>query len=166
MATIYCWIYGISLIIVAPSTIGSCATIFNTPKVNNINKRLQYLGKVHTDILFGDFFALGGHWCALLLVDVSTRYCWLYGMYLLSSTSITSVLEKFKSDAGRPPHWFHYDFNRKLIGGNALRWILSNCSNIISAPAGRQSLNELAKCTWRTLIKMERSFVIEKQVGR
>ena len=78
------------------------------------------------DIVFGDCVALGGHRYALLLVDVATKYCWVYGILSLSSTSITSALELFKADAGRLPHRFHSDFDRKLIGGNALRWILSN----------------------------------------
>ena len=55
------------------------------------------------DIVFGDCVALGGHWYALLLVDVATIYCWLYGISSLSSTSITSALEKLKSEAGQLP---------------------------------------------------------------
>ena len=77
-----------------------------------------------------------------------------------------SELQLFKEDAGRLPHRFHSDFNRKLIGGNALQWILSNGFNIIAAPAGRQSLNGLAERTWRTIIQMTRAFITEEQVGR
>ena len=84
------------------------------------------------EIVFGDYVALEGHQYALPLVDIATRYCWIYGMLSLSLTSITSVLEQFKSDAGRLPQQFQSDFYRKLIGVNALRWILSNGSNIIT----------------------------------
>ena len=63
-------------------------------------------------------------------------------------------------------HRFHSDFDRKLIGGNALQWILSNSSNIITAPAGRQSSNGLAERTWRTIIQMSQAFITEKQVGQ
>ena len=87
-------------------------------------------------------------------------------MFSLSSTSITSALELFKADAGRLPHRFHSDFDRKLIGGNALQWILSNVSNIITAPDGHQSSNGLVERTWCTLIQMERSFITEKKLGR
>ena len=93
------------------------------------------------DIVFGDYLAVGGHRYALLLVDVATIYYWLYGMLLLSSTSITSALELLKADMGRLPNRFHADFDRKLIDGNAIRWILSNSSNIIAAPAECQSSN-------------------------
>ena len=55
------------------------------------------------DIVFSDFVYLVGHQYALLLVDMDTRYCWLYGMYSLSSSSITSDLEVFKSELGKLP---------------------------------------------------------------
>ena len=86
-------------------------------------------------------------------------------MSSLSPTSITSALELFKAEAERLPHRFHSDFDSKLIGWNSLRWILSNSSNIIAAPAGRQYSNGLAECTWRNIIRMARSFITEKQVG-
>ena len=110
--------------------------------------------------------ALGRHSYSLLLVYVATRYCWLYGMSSLSSTLITSALELFKVDAGRLTQRFHSEFDRKLIGENALRWILSNVSNIIAAQYGRQSSNVLAERTWRTIIQMVRAFITEKQVGQ
>ena len=44
-----------------PSTIGFFATISNPPKVKPINKQCHILDKFHMDIVFGDFFALGGH---------------------------------------------------------------------------------------------------------
>ena len=87
-------------------------------------------------------------------------------MSSLSSTSITSALEWFEADAVRLTQRFHSNFDRKLIGGNALRWILSNGSNIIAAPAGRQSPNGLAERTWHTIIQIARAFVTDKQVGR
>ena len=148
-----------------PSTIGSFSTIKNPAKGKRIKKRRQFLDKVHMDIVFGDCVALWGHWYALLLVDVSTRECWLYVMSSLSSTSITSALELFKADAGRLTHRFHSDFDRKLIGVNALRCIISNGTNITAAPAGRQSSNGLAERTWRTIIQMLQAFITEKQVG-
>ena len=94
-----------------PITISSFANISNTTKVNPIKKRRQYTDKVHMDIVFGDCVALGGHQYALLLVDVDTRYCWIYGMLSLSSMSIISGLEKSIADTGRLPHQFHSDFD-------------------------------------------------------
>ena len=72
-----------------PSTIGSFATISNPHKGKPIKKRHKFLDKVYMEIVFGDCVALRGHWYDLLLVDVATIYCWLYGMTSLPSTSIT-----------------------------------------------------------------------------
>ena len=97
------------------STIVFFITISNPPKVKPIKKRRQYLDKFHMNIVFGECVDLGGHRYALLLVDVSTRYFCIYGMPYLSSTSINSALENFKSEAGKLPKRFHSDFDRKLI---------------------------------------------------
>ena len=85
------------------------------------------------DIVFGDCVTLGGHWYAIPFFDVATIYCWLYGMSYLSSTSITSSIEIFKSEAGHLPKCFHSDFDIKIIGVIDLHWILANGLNIIAA---------------------------------
>ena len=118
------------------------------------------------DITFGDCVALGGYRYALILVDVATRYCWIYGLTSLTSSQIIAALELFRADAGGIPRRFHSDFDKKLIGGKALRWILENHSNIIAAPRGRQSSNGLAEGTWKTIVRMARAYITEKQVGR
>ena len=99
-------------------------------------------------------------------MDVATRYCWIYGLTSLTSNHIISALESFCADANGVPKKFHSDFDTKLIGGQALKWIHQNNSKVIAAPAGRQSSNGLAERTWRTLIQMARAYITEKQVGR
>ena len=47
-----------------------------------------------------------------------------------------------------------------------LRWINEQGSKIWAAPARRQSSNGLVERTWQTLVRMARSFITEKQVGR
>jgi hypothetical protein len=64
------------------------------------------------------------------------------------------------------PREFHSDFDKKLMGGNALRWIQENGSSIIAAPAWRQSSNGLVERTWQTMVCMARSYFTGKQVGR
>lgn len=103
---------------------------------------------------FGDCIALGGYRYALLLVDVSTRYCWIYDLSFLSDVEIIAALEVFQDDTGALPKQFHAGFDKKLIGRKALKWIITNKSNVIVAPAGRQSSNGIAECTWRTIIGM------------
>ena len=91
------------------------------------------------DMVYGDCLSLGGFCYVLLLVDVGTRYCWLYGMTSLTYTHTIHAFDTFKSDVGRVPKKFHADFDNKLIGGDALRWILNSGSKVIAANAGRQS---------------------------
>ena len=149
-----------------PATLGSFATIPNPPRGKPLKKRRRFLDKVHMDIVFGDCVALGGYRYAIIFVDVATRYCWIYGLTSLTSSEIVSAFELLRSDAGGVPRRFHSDFDKKLIGGQALKWILSNNSNIKAAPANRQSSNGLAESTWKTIVKMARAYITEKQVGR
>ena len=51
----------------------------------------------------------------------------------LTSNYMTDALEKFRADAGGMPRKFHSDFDKKLIGDKALKWILSNDSKVIAA---------------------------------
>jgi hypothetical protein len=148
-----------------PSTIGDFASITMPNRGKPITKRRRFLDKVHLDIVFGDCVALGGYRYALLLVDVATRYTWLYGMQTVSSADIIQALETFHSDTGTYPKTFHADFDQKLIGGAALRHINKHC-RIIAAPARRQSSNGLVESTWKTIVRMARAYITEKQVGR
>jgi hypothetical protein len=149
-----------------PSTIGDYTTINNPAKGKPLTKRRKYLNKVHMDIVFGDCVALGGFRYALVIVDVATRFTWVYGLTSLSSSDIIGALLQFRIAAGAMPKEFHSDFDRKLIGGQTLRWIQENHSSIKAAPARRQSSNGLVERTWQTLVRMARAYITEKQVGR
>jgi hypothetical protein len=119
------------------------------------------------DIVYGDCLALGGYRYALLLVDVATRYSWIFGLQALTSNEIISALEDFRSlCSGRVPKLFHSDFDQKLIGGKALRWIKEASSRLIAAPSNRQSSNGLVERTWQSIVRMARAYLTEKQLGR
>jgi len=102
-----------------PTTISAFSTIPHPPKGKPICKRRKYLDKVHMDIVFGDCLVLGGFRYVLLLVDMATRYCWIYGMPSLTSNRVIDALATFRADAGGVPRKFHSDFDKKLIGGKA-----------------------------------------------
>jgi hypothetical protein len=109
-----------------PTTIGDYTTINNPPQGKPIKKRRKFLDKVHLDIVFGDCMALGGFRYALVLVDVATRFTWVYGITSLLSTNIIGALVSFCVVAGKMPRKFHSDFDKKLMGGQALCWIQEN----------------------------------------
>jgi hypothetical protein len=83
----------------------------------------------------------------------------------LTSVDIILALESFQATTGHLPKKIHSDFDQKLIGGATLRWIHSNKSKIIAAPAQRQSSNGLVKRAWQTILCVARSYITEKQVG-
>jgi len=114
------------------------------------------------DIMCGHCLALGGYCYGLLLVDVATCYSWFYGLASLAAGAIIGALKEFKADVGGVPRRFHSDFDNKLIGGRALKWILSNSNNIIPAPAKFQSSNGLVERTWQTVLKMACSHITGK----
>jgi hypothetical protein len=149
-----------------PPTLGDFATINNPAKGKPLSQPRKYLDKVHLDIVFGDCLALGGFRYAIVLVDVATRYCWVFGMQALTSNEIISALNSFTSIAGMVPKTFHSDFDQKLIGGKARKWILEAGSRIIAAPSNRQSSNGLVERSWQTMVRMARAYITEKQVGR
>ena len=124
-----------------PVTLGDFATMNKPDKSKPLTTHRHYLDKVHMDIVFGDCLGLGGYRYALLLVDVATRYTWVYGMQALTSNEIISCFEQFVSAAGAVPKCFHSDFDKKLIGGKALRWIQEHKSRVIASPSQRQSSN-------------------------
>jgi hypothetical protein len=148
-----------------PATLGDYTTINKPDKGKTIKKHHRYLDKVHMDIVFVDCLSLGNYRYALVLVDVATRYYWLYGMQALTSNEIISCLVQFQVAAGGIPKTFHSDFDQKLIGGKAIRWILESKSRIIAAPANRQSSNGLIEHTWQTIVRMARAYITMKQVG-
>ncbi len=101
-----------------------------------IKKHRRYLNKVHMDIVYGDCMGLGGFRYALLLVDVATRYCWVFGIQTLTSSKLIQAFKAFQELAHGTPKTFHCDFDKKLISGRALKWIRLQKSRIIAAPAG------------------------------
>ena len=86
-------------------------------------------------------------------------------MSSLSLASTTSALEASKSKSGKFPCCIHPKFDKNIINGKALQWILYRNSNIISAPAGKKYSNGLEECTWRTLIQMAQVYITGKKVG-
>ena len=51
------------------------------------------------------------------------------------------------------------------MGGKALKWILTNKSNVIATPASRQFYDSFSERTWQTIIKTSRAYVTKKQVS-
>ena len=87
-------------------------------------------------------------------------------MQALTLNEIISCLEAFRADAEGTPKHFHSDFDKKLIGGKALRWLHEAKLKIIATPLIHQSSNGQVEGTWQTLMRMGQANITEKQVGR
>eukprot|EP00804_Cyclotella_cryptica_P030485 CCRYP_008549-RA/>CCRYP_008549-RA protein AED:0.36 eAED:0.17 QI:0/0/0/0.8/1/1/5/0/922 len=150
-----------------PSAIESW-TQFDSLKLHGIFgcRRFRNQENITSASLNATLVKTGGYKYALLLVDVATRYSWLYGLQTLTGHDITAALDAFISETGSVPRTFHADFDKKLIGGSALRWIHSHNSRIKAAPASRQSSNGLVEATWKTIVKMALAYLTEKQMTR
>ena len=76
--------------------------------------------------------------------------------------SVVEALEEVEGDAGGLPKCVYTYFDRKLIGGKALRWILSRKFNVVAVPSERQSSNGLVENHWRSMIQIARVYLTEK----
>jgi hypothetical protein len=84
-----------------PSTIGDFVTINNPNKGKTLTKHRRFLDKCHMDIVYGDCLSLGGYRYALLIVDVATRFCWLFGLTSLCGNDIVILFRLWMLSALR-----------------------------------------------------------------
>ena len=113
---------------------------------------------VHVDILYGANTAHGGVKYALYLVDRATRYKSIYPLTNLSS----DILKQFKtycSDMDQTPKQFICDCDRRLFSEEIKFCLEENNSKINAAPGAKQRQNGLAERTWRSVLRMARSWI-------
>jgi hypothetical protein len=151
----------------SPASIGDFATIPKSRRGGIIDRtNYKYLDVVHLDFVFGDNVAVGGFRYALIFVDQATRYAWVFGLKALSSDEILAAFLAFRSEAGRFARCFRCDCDRKLVGNTIKLHLQRQGSDIISAPAGRQSSNGLVERNWQTMIHMSRAYLTETQMPK
>ena len=150
-----------------PRSLGSEATLARPKRGPAIDpEKFAFLDYVHVDVAFGDCVSVGGYSYSLIFVDRATRYNWAFGLKNLSSASILSAFLKFKSAAGRFATEFRSDCDTKLFGTAVKEFLLKNESDIVGATEGRQSSNGLVESHWKTMVRMARAFLTEKQMPK
>ena len=70
----------------------------------------------------------------------------------LSGTDVIQSLQEYRINAGRLPSKFYIDFDKRIIGTAAYKWVLENGSKTAAAPVGCQSQNDLVERTWISLL--------------
>jgi hypothetical protein len=129
------------------------------------------------DITFGNCVSVNGYCYALILVDRATQYNWTFGLKTLSSVDIISALCLFCAAAGLLTHCFYSDWDLKLFGSAVSKYLIdgqskvapaldliNNLSNVVAAPAKRQSANGLVKLHWKVMVHMACTYLFEKQM--
>ena len=76
------------------------------------------------------------------------------------------ALEQSRADVSGLPKQLCCNWDQNLLGGNTRRWIYPSQSDIINAPAKRQSPNGLAERAWGTVFALFRAYLTENQMPR
>ena len=113
---------------------------------------------VHCDILYGSATSIKGYRYALYLIDKATRFKFVYGLKAL--TDILPTFKRFCADVGCVPKELRTDFDTKLMGQQMQDFMVDNHSIISSVPAGKQRLNGICERSWRSLLRMSRSWLL------
>ena len=113
---------------------------------------------VHLDILYGSATAHGNVKYGLYPIDRATIYKAIYPISDLSA-DIIPQLKKFCNEMNTTPKHFISDCDSRLFSKDIQDWLDSNNSRITCAPEGKQRQNGLAEGTWKTVLRMARSWV-------
>jgi hypothetical protein len=115
------------------------------------------------DIVFGPEVALGNVHYGLLFMDRYSRMTYIYPLQNLTS-NIIRQLEAFFAHIGCSPKHSVSDFDKKLIGGKARKYLNSLKFHVNAAPAMRQDKNGLTERHWQTLTAMARNWVVSVEL--
>ena len=150
-----------------PLLLSKFANMSKAPRGKEIEKEASsYLEYVNCDIAFGDCMSIKGYLYALIFVDRATRFNWVFGLKNLSQAAILEAFHRFRAEAGGYAKQFRCDCDDKLMGGEVKKHLLAEGSDIVAAPARRQSSNGLVESHWKTMVRMGRGYLTEKQLPR
>ena len=138
--------------------LGNIATIDKSKRNTTPLTLPQNFGDlVHCDILYGSETSIKGFKYALYLIDKATRFKFVYG--LKSLTDVLVVFKRFCADIGFVPKELRTDFDTKLMGSNMQQFMNHHGSVISSVPSGKQRANGICERSWRSLLRMSRSWL-------
>jgi len=140
---------------------GHFASIRKSPRNTMPVPRSSYFGKVmHMDIVFGPEVAV--HY-GLLFSDHHSRMNYVYLLRNLTA-DIPKQLEAFFAHIGFVPRRSISDFDLKLIGGRARKYLNSLLVHVNAAPATRQDRNGLVERHWKTMLAMARNWLASAEL--
>ena len=139
--------------------IGKIATIDKSKRTTTPLTLPNSFGDVvHCDILYGSTTSLKGFRYALFLIDKATRFKFVYG--IKSLTDVLPTFKRFCADIGTVPRELRTDFDKKLMGQQMQEFMNNEGSIISSVPTGKQRSNGICERSWRSLLRMSRSWLL------
>jgi len=143
---------------------GCFATLWKKNRNTTPVPRPKNFGDVfHIDIIFGPEISVGNVHYGLICVDRYSRMTYIYPLKNLTS-DIQKQLELFFSHIGVLQHRIITDFDLKLIGGKARKYLNSLLTHVNAAPSYRQDKNGLAERHWQTLVSMSRNWLASAEL--
>ena len=149
-----------------PLTIGDTVNINRGARGGPVPKPPRARHTIGADIGYGDGVGPGGYKYCLFLVDLATRYTWVYGLTDLSGECLTDALWRFFVDAGGFPKRFRCDFDRRFLHGKVGRLLRSHGVKIGASPPHRHSQNGAVERNWNTAVEMGRAFLAEANLPK
>jgi hypothetical protein len=149
-----------------PLTIGDTVNINRGARGGAVPKPPRARHTIGADIGYGEGVGPGGFKYCLFLVDLATRYTWVYGLADLSGDCIVDALWRFFVDAGGFPKRFRCDFDRRFLHGKVGRLLRSHGVKIGASPPHRHSQNGAVERNWNTAVEMGRSFLAEANLPK
>ena len=150
----------------AVPTVGDFTTIDQRRRGPSRRRERAKLDLVGMDIGYGSGTSPGGYNYCLTLVDSATRMVFCYGLQRLTGGDLQDAFWRFLIDAGGIPRTVQCDFDSRFLGGSMAGFLKSLRVVVRSASPRRQSSNGLVERTWRTGVRMARSFLAEAKLPR
>ena len=147
-------------------TVGDFTTIDQRRRGPSRRRERCRLDLVGMDIGYGSGISPGGYNYCLTLVDSATRMVFSYGLTRLTGGDLQDAFWRFLIDAGGIPKVVQCDFDSRFLGGRMAAFLQSLRIKVRSAAPRRQSSNGLVERTWRTGVRMARSFLAEAKLPR
>ena len=139
--------------------LGEVATIDKSKRnTTPLTLPLSFGEVVHCDILYGSNIAIKGFRYALFLIDKATCFKFVYGLKTLND--VLPIFKRFCADIGTVPKELCTDFDKKLMGAPMQSFMNDKGSIISSVPAGKQRSNGICERSWRSLLRMSRSWLL------
>jgi hypothetical protein len=118
---------------------------------------------IHLDIVFGPDISIGHVHYGLLCVDRFSHMTYMYPLQNLTG-DIQKQLEAFFAHLGMVPKRIISNFDLKLVGGRARRYLNSLLVHVNAAPSHHQDKNGLAERHWQTIVSMARNWLASAEL--